>query len=100
MNILNFFIIVIWSICGILMLYMLVLYIIIADILNNNNIKNNMFTVFLGYSKLVYFADNSKFKESDKIKYLSLCKKTMWIKRILLLICSLWFILVLFISII
>ena len=98
MNILNFFIIVIWSICGILMLYMLVLYIIIADILNNNNIKNNIFTVFFGYSKLVYFAD--KLKKSDKIKYLSLCKKTLWIKRILLFICGLWFILVLFIAII
>lgn len=81
------------------MLYMLVLHIVIADILNDNNIKNSRFTVFLGYSKLVHFAENSKFKKSDKIKYLSLCKKTMWTKKILLLICSLWFVLVLFIAI-
>jgi len=99
MNILNFFIIAIWSIACILILYAIVLDSIIADILKSNNIEYKWFTDFLAYRKLRYFAETSKCKKSDKKKYLSLCKKTMWIKRILLLIYCLWFVLIFFIAI-
>ncbi len=84
MDAISLFIISIWVIIVILGVYGSILVCKMSAIFEKNKIKTNYFTFYWSFKKFKDFIEENEFEDSVRMEYISLYKKAIWTKRILL----------------